>query len=95
LLAQVDRQRAPASRVTLNHALDAWFDVHEGEATTLDTYRGYATRVIRPALGETAIAKISPRMLEQLYSQLVVAGRGATASRSSSTESRVNTPVAR
>ncbi len=70
LLAQVDRQRTPASRVTLNHALDAWFDVHEGEATTLDTYRGYADRVIRPALGEVAIAKISPRMLEQLYAQL-------------------------
>jgi integrase len=70
LLARVDAQRSPAAKVTLGFALDAWFDVHEAEATTLETYRSYADRTIRPALGDTPIAKISPRMLEGLYAQL-------------------------
>ncbi len=70
LLAQVDKQRAPAARVTLGYALDAWLALHEAEATTLEAYRGYADRTIRPALGEVAIARITARMLEQLYAEL-------------------------
>jgi integrase len=34
LLAQVDQQRAPATRATLSHTLDAWLEMHEAEAST-------------------------------------------------------------
>lgn len=36
----------------VSHVIEAWLDVHEGEETTLDTYRGYLERTIRPALGD-------------------------------------------
>jgi integrase len=70
LLAQVDRQRAPATNATLGYTVDAWLEVHEAEALTLDGYRGYVERTIKPGLGEVPISKVSARMLEQFYAQL-------------------------
>ena len=39
LLAQVDQQRVTATKATLGYVLDAWLEVHEAEASTLDGYR--------------------------------------------------------
>jgi integrase len=44
--------------------------VHEAEASTLDGYRGYVERTIKPALGGVPVSKITARMLEQFYAQL-------------------------
>lgn len=46
LVAKVDAQRSTATRETLGYALDAWLEVHEGEATTIAGYRGYIERTI-------------------------------------------------
>jgi len=70
LLAQVDQQRAAATKATLGYTLDAWLEVHEAEASTLDGYRGYVERTIKPGLGDVPIAKITARVLEQFYAQL-------------------------
>ena len=70
LLARVDRQRNAATRATLEHTLNAWFDVHEAEETTLTGYRWLAEKHIIPALGDLPISKIGPRTLEQLSAQL-------------------------
>jgi integrase len=70
LVAKVDAQRSTATRETLAYALDAWLEVHEGEVTTIDGYRGYIERTIKPALGEEPISKLSARALEQFYAQL-------------------------
>ena len=51
LLAEVDKQRAPTSTVTLTYVLDEWLRSVELEDTTRRTYVGYIDRTIAPALG--------------------------------------------
>jgi integrase len=63
-------QRTTATRVSLAYALDMWLAHHEAEQTTIDGYRGYIERTIKPALGDVPIVNLSARMLEQLYGQL-------------------------
>jgi integrase len=58
LLARVDRQRNAATRATLEHTLNAWFEVHEVEETTLAGYRWLADKHIIPALGDVPISKL-------------------------------------
>jgi integrase len=70
LLAQVDQQRATATNATLGYVLDAWLEVHEAEASTLDGYRGYVERTIKPALGDVPVSKMTAHMLEQYNAQL-------------------------
>ncbi|MCE3555508.1 site-specific integrase [Pseudonocardia sp. RS11V-5] len=70
LLATVDAQRSPRTKANLESTLEAWLRTHDAEGTTLDTYRGYVNRTILPALGNVAIAKITPQVLEELYAEL-------------------------
>lgn len=68
--AQVDAQQNARTRATLGAALDAWLQVHEAEESTLDGYRGYIRRSIKPALGEVPIGKVTPQLLEEFYADL-------------------------
>lgn len=70
LLAHVDEQRSASTRATLGYVLDAWLRVHEVEESTRENYRWYVEQVIRPALGRVPLAKVSARMLEELYAEL-------------------------
>jgi integrase len=70
LLAAAQAQRSTATRVSLAYVLDMWLAHHEAEQTTIDGYRGYTERTIKPALGDVPIVNLSARMLEQLYGQL-------------------------
>ncbi|MGW1681388.1 site-specific integrase [Saccharopolyspora sp. NPDC002376] len=70
LLAQVDGQRSAPSSVSLSYALAEWMRTSEIEDSTRHTYEGYINRSITPALGETAVNKISARMLESFYTEL-------------------------
>jgi integrase len=70
LRAQVHAQRSTATRVNLAYALDVWLENHEAAQTTIDGYRGYIERTIKPALGDVPIVNLSARMLEQFYGQL-------------------------
>src|SRR3954468_11861305 len=54
----------------MSTALDSWLRTHEAEASTLDAYRGYVERTIRPALGATPVGSVSVRLLEELYAEL-------------------------
>ena len=49
LLAEVDRQRAPTSTVTLTYVLDEWLRSVELEDTTRRTYVGYMTAAVSVA----------------------------------------------
>ncbi|MEQ7010516.1 hypothetical protein ABN028_30490 [Actinopolymorpha sp. B17G11] len=69
-LAQVDEQRQAATKAKLGYVLDEWLKVHDVEETTRDNYRWYVERVIRPALGDVPIKKLTARSLEELYAQL-------------------------
>jgi integrase len=70
LQAQVDKQRAPESSISLSYALDEWLAGNEIEDTTRRTYTGYIERTIKPALGAVPIDKLGARDLERLYQQL-------------------------
>jgi hypothetical protein len=70
LLAEVDRQRAPTSTVTLTYVLDEWLHSVELEDTTRRTYVGYIDRTIAPALGSVAADKLSALTLERFYGEL-------------------------
>jgi integrase len=70
LLAQVDKQRSASTRATLAYTIAEWLDTHEGDESTLDTYRGYVSRTINPALGELPLPDVSARRLEKFYARL-------------------------
>ncbi|MGW0231936.1 tyrosine-type recombinase/integrase [Actinopolymorpha singaporensis] len=70
LLAQVDQQRQGTTKATLGYVLNSWMQTHDVEETTRDNYRWYVERVIRPALGEVPVKKVTARVLEELYAQL-------------------------
>ena len=70
LLNQVNEQNSTPSAVALSYALDEWMRTSELEDSTRGTYEGYIARTIRPALGDTAVNKITPRMLEKFYTEL-------------------------
>ncbi|HYZ08563.1 MAG TPA: hypothetical protein VE709_08255 [Pseudonocardiaceae bacterium] len=68
--AEVEARENARTRATLGAALDKWLEVHEAEQSTLDGYRGYIRRSIEPALGDEAVGKITPQLLEEFYAQL-------------------------
>ncbi|HTK67517.1 MAG TPA: tyrosine-type recombinase/integrase [Pseudonocardia sp.] len=70
LLADIDAKRNNRTRATLGTAIDKWLSIHEVEATTLEGYRGYIERVIRPALGSAPISDVTVQVLEELYGDL-------------------------
>ncbi|MEU6131905.1 N-terminal phage integrase SAM-like domain-containing protein [Saccharopolyspora sp. NPDC047091] len=70
LLNQVNEQNSAPSTVALSYALSEWLRASELEESTRHTYEGYIRRTILPVLGETAVNKISARMLESFYSEL-------------------------
>jgi integrase len=59
LQAQVDKQRAPETSVSLARALDEWLATNEIEDTTRRTYVGYIERTIKPAIGAQPIDRRS------------------------------------
>lgn len=70
LLNQVNEQNSTPLAVALSYALDEWMRTSELEDSTRGTYEGYINRTIVPALGDTAVNKITPRMLEKFYTEL-------------------------
>jgi len=70
LQAQVDKQRAPETSVSLARALDEWLATNEIEDTTRRTYVGYIERTIKPATGTQPIDRLNARTLESLYREL-------------------------
>ncbi|WP_366890488.1 hypothetical protein [Pseudonocardia sp.] len=70
LLSQVDQQRNVASSVGFAEATEEWLPTTELEESSRRTYRGYLDRTLIPALGDTPLRTIDPRILEQLYVDL-------------------------
>jgi integrase len=70
LLAKVDQQRSASTRATLAYTIENWLNVHEGDETTLDSYRGYLARTIGPAVGDVPISQLTTQTLEKFYAKL-------------------------
>lgn len=67
-LNQVDEQRSPRTRATLNELLDQHLELLD--ASTLDSYDSFVRIHIRPLLGELQLARIDGQVLDSFYRQL-------------------------
>ena len=80
-----ERQRGglqAVEAITVGEFLDSWLaSKRRLRATTIRNYSGHIRRYLRPALGQLRLTELSPRHIDQLYSDLLT-GRyvGATAS---------------
>jgi integrase len=70
LLAKVDKQRNASTKASLGYVIDQWMAVHEGDKRTLEVYRGYIERTIRPALSDVPTSQLRTRNLEVFYADL-------------------------
>jgi integrase len=70
LLSQVDEDRSPRTRATVNQLLDRYLDVIELEPTTRQGYVGKIDKHIRPTIGALQVGRLDAETLERLYAQL-------------------------
>lgn len=68
--AQIAAQRHATTRASLRTTIEAWLGTHELEATTRETYVGYAEKHIYPVLGPEPLGQVTPHVLERLYAVL-------------------------
>jgi hypothetical protein len=67
---QVDERRQPRTSATVNQLLDRYFLEADLEFSTLDTYRGYAEKHIRPLLGTEKVGSLDAGVMDSLYAEL-------------------------
>ncbi|NLT54989.1 MAG: tyrosine-type recombinase/integrase [Actinomycetales bacterium] len=70
LLNQVDEQRNPRTKATVNQLMDRYLEVLDVEETTRDSYQGYIRNHIRPLLGELPLAQLDGEILDSFYALL-------------------------
>jgi hypothetical protein len=70
LLAQVDEQRNPRTRATVNQLMDRYVDVMDVEFSTRAPYLRYINRYIRPQLGPLQVGRIDAEILDSFYGRL-------------------------
>jgi integrase len=70
LLAQVDEQRSPKTRATVNQMLDRHLEMLNVEPTTLDSYEGFVRNHIRPLIGHVQVGRIDGEILDSFYREL-------------------------
>jgi integrase len=67
---QVDEQQHPKSAITVNEAVDQWFEVADLEVTTRERYEDLIRIYIRPTLGHLQAGRIDAELLERFYARL-------------------------
>jgi integrase len=70
LLNEVYQRRQPRTNATVNELLDRYFKQADWELNTLETYRGYAKKHIRPFIGEEKIGALDDGVVDSLYAEL-------------------------
>ena len=70
LLNQVDEQRNPRTKATVNQLLDRYLAVVELEESTRKTYVGYLDVHVRPMLGALPLSKLNGEVLDTFYAEL-------------------------
>jgi integrase len=70
LLSQVDEQRSPRTRATVNQLMDRYLDVLDVDQTTRIGYVGYIDNHIRPQLGAIQVGRVDAEVLDAFYSSL-------------------------
>jgi integrase len=69
-LNQVDEQRSPRTRATVNQLMDRYVDVLDVEETTKRTYISYIDKHIRTELGALQVGRIDAEILDSFYAGL-------------------------
>jgi integrase len=64
LLAEVDERRNPRTNATVGQLLDRHLEMAELDQSTLDTYRGYVKKHIRPLLGSKKVGQLDADVLD-------------------------------
>lgn len=73
LLAEADERRSVESNASVAHLLKEWIKACQSTGrsiTTVHTYEGYIRNHILPAIGVTAIDKLTAKELDDLYSSM-------------------------
>lgn len=72
LATQVEQGRHRGGKHTFGELLDGWWDLKSPDLAenTRRGYEGWIKRVVRPELGELELAKLTPDVLDRLYSSL-------------------------
>lgn len=70
LLNQVYERRNPRTKATVNQLLDKYLSEADLEFNTLDVYKGYADKHIRPLLGGVKVGSLDAGIMDSLYAEL-------------------------
>jgi integrase/DNA-binding transcriptional regulator YhcF (GntR family) len=70
LLNQLYERRNPRTKATVNQLLDRYLTEADLEFNTLDVYRGYAEKHIRPFLGQEKVGSLDAGVMDSLYAEL-------------------------
>src|SRR3954466_1851849 len=70
LLHEVDEQRNPKTRATVNQLLDRYLETRAVEPTTRTRYEGIIRNYLRPALGRLPLSKLDADLLDRFFGQL-------------------------
>jgi integrase len=70
LLGQVDEQRNPRTRATVNQLMDRYLEVIDVEPATLAPYLRYINRYIRPQIGTLQVGRVDAEVLDSFYGRL-------------------------
>jgi integrase len=70
LLNQVYERRNPRTKATVNQLLDKYLAEADLEFNTLDGYKGYADKHIRPLLGGVKVGSLDAGIMDSLYAEL-------------------------
>ena len=70
LINQVDEQRNPRTKATVNQLMDRYLELLDVDVTTRKSYEGYIRNHIRPLLGELQVGKLDGETLDSFYTIL-------------------------
>ena len=70
LLHEVDEQRNPKTRATVDQLLDRYLETLDVEPTTRTRYEGIIRIYLRPALGRLPLSKLDSDLLDRFFGQL-------------------------
>jgi hypothetical protein len=69
-LAEVDQQRSPRTRATVNQLLDRYLELLDVDVTTRAAYVSNIDTHIRPVLGSLALTRLNGEVLDSFYATL-------------------------
>jgi len=70
LVNQVNEQRHPRTKATVNELMDRYLELLDVDATTRRTYESYMRIHVRPLIGSVSLARLDGETLDSFYSLL-------------------------